>query len=88
MNHQLFSYLLSRYSNDSISLKEQDEFFVMVSTDDYDDILTVAIENDFTRIKLNNSKSLSANANKEIVQNVLNSSKELKLKKWKIKVHR
>lgn len=74
-SNQRFSYLLNLYVEGTISYAEHDEFFNMVSTGDYDDILESVLGKTLTAADVYPDVNLPGHIAHNLVRNILDTDK-------------
>lgn len=73
--NERFDYLLQLYLNDNISIEEHDEFFHLIDSHEYDDLLGQSIQQDLTKGFENSTVDLPPHIAQEIVRNIYKSEK-------------
>jgi hypothetical protein len=73
--NERFNYLLQLYLADTISIEEHDEFFHLIDSHEYDDLLGQSILHDLTKGFGNSTGDLPPHIAQEIVRNIYKSEK-------------
>ena len=73
--NERFTYLLQLYLTDHISIEEHDEFFHLIDSHEYDDLLGQSIRQDLSKGFDNSTVDLPPHIAQEIVRNIYKSEK-------------
>ncbi len=73
-----FNYLLERYLENNISLQEHDEFFEMIDTGKFDDILDKSVQHDFYEPCSNDIPDMPDHIGHEILREILKTKASIK----------
>lgn len=76
-DNQRFLYLLAKYRNGNCSAEESDEFFSLLLSDGYDDVIKQQISDDFFS-DIKTSGDLPPHVAQEIIRNILSADHNMK----------
>lgn len=71
-----FNFLICRYVDDYLSLGEKDEFFKLICTGDYDNIIGDHFVNSITQFEMDQNQSLRPDCYNDIKKMILDSDKK------------